>query len=43
MVLGAAVGIASGRTATVRLRKTQMSVAPLAVPGGGGVMFTNVR
>jgi len=27
----------------VRLRRTQMTVAPLAVPGGGGVMFTNLR
>src|SRR3954449_1096455 len=43
VVLGAAVGIASGRTATVRLRRTQMTVAPLAVPGGGGVMFTTLR
>lgn len=43
VVLGAAVGIASGRTVTVRLRQTQMKVAPLAVPGGGGVMFTSVR
>ena len=43
VVLGAAVGIASGRTATLRLRQTQMTVAPLAVPGGGGVMFTTVR
>jgi len=43
VVLGAAVGIASGRTATLRLRQTRMTVAPLAVPGGGGVMFTTVR
>jgi membrane-associated phospholipid phosphatase len=43
VVLGAAVGIASGRTVTVRLRKTQMTVAPLAVPGGGGVMLTSLR
>jgi membrane-associated phospholipid phosphatase len=43
VVLGAAVGIASGRTATVRLRRTKMTVAPLAVPGGGGVMFTTLR
>jgi membrane-associated phospholipid phosphatase len=43
VVLGAAVGIASGRTATVRLRRTSLTVAPLAVPGGGGVMFTNLR
>src|SRR3954468_12276138 len=43
VVLGAAVGIASGRTATLRLRKAQLSVAPLAVAGGGGVLATVMR
>jgi membrane-associated phospholipid phosphatase len=43
VVFGAAVGIASGRTATVRLRDTRLSVAPLAVPGGGGVLIAATR
>jgi membrane-associated phospholipid phosphatase len=38
VVFGAAVGLASGRTATLRLRDTKVSFAPLAVPGGGGVL-----
>jgi len=43
VVLGAAVGIASGRTATLHVRNTRLSVAPLAVPGGGGVLATVMR
>jgi len=38
VVFGAAVGLASGRTATIHLRDTKVSFAPLAVPGGGGVL-----
>jgi membrane-associated phospholipid phosphatase len=38
VVFGAAVGLASGRTATIHLRETKVSFAPLAVPGGGGVL-----
>ena len=40
VVFGAAVGLASGRTVTIQLRETRVTVAPLAVPGGGGVLVT---
>jgi membrane-associated phospholipid phosphatase len=43
VVFGAAVGLASGRTVTIRLRTTGFSFAPLAVPGGGGVLVTALR
>jgi membrane-associated phospholipid phosphatase len=43
VVFGAFVGIASGRTVTIHLRETRLSVAPLAVPGGGGVLVTALR
>jgi hypothetical protein len=43
VVFGAAVGIASGRTVTLHLRTTRVAVAPLAVPGGGGVLVTALR
>jgi membrane-associated phospholipid phosphatase len=43
VLFGAAVGIASGRTVTLRLRAEHLSVAPLAVPGGGGVIVTATR
>jgi hypothetical protein len=43
VVMGAAVGMASGRTVTLHLRDTRMSLAPLAVPGGGGVMVSVLR
>jgi membrane-associated phospholipid phosphatase len=42
IVFGAAVGIVSGRTVTVRLRKARLSLAPLAVPGGQAVVLTTV-
>src|SRR5262249_31830228 len=42
-VFGAAVGIASGRTVTIHLRETRVSLAPLPVPGGGGVLVTATR
>jgi membrane-associated phospholipid phosphatase len=43
IVFGAAVGIASGRTVTLHLRNTRVSIAPMAAPGGGGVMITALR
>ncbi len=42
VVFGAAVGIASARTVTIKMREARVSVAPLAVPGGGGVLVTAV-
>jgi membrane-associated phospholipid phosphatase len=43
VVFGAAVGIAAGRTVTLHMRETRVSFAPLAVPGGGGVLVTAIR
>jgi len=43
VVFGAAVGIASGRTATLHIRDHRVSIAPLAVPGGGGVLIAASR
>jgi len=43
VVFGAAVGMASGRTVTLHLRDTRVSVAPLPVPGGGGLLITASR
>jgi membrane-associated phospholipid phosphatase len=43
VVFGAFVGMASGRTVTIHLRDTRLSLAPLAVPGGGGVLVTALR
>jgi len=43
VVFGAAVGIASGRTATLHLRTTRVAFAPLPAPGGGGVLVTVER
>jgi membrane-associated phospholipid phosphatase len=43
VVFGAALGMACGRTVTISLRNTQVTVAPLAVPGGGGVQITALR
>jgi membrane-associated phospholipid phosphatase len=40
VVFGAFVGMASGRTVTIHLRDARVSLAPLAVPGGGGVLVT---
>ncbi len=37
VVFGAAVGMASARTATLHLRKHKISLMPIAVPGGGGL------
>jgi membrane-associated phospholipid phosphatase len=43
VVFGAALGMASGRTVTLHLRDTRVSIAPLAAPGGGGVLVTVAR
>jgi hypothetical protein len=43
VVFGAAVGMASGRTVTLHLRNTRVSVAPLPVSGGGGVLVTAIK
>jgi membrane-associated phospholipid phosphatase len=43
VAFGAFVGIASARTVTIHLRDTRVSLAPLAVPGGGGVLVTALR
>jgi len=37
VVFGAAVGVSAGRTVTIRLRDTPVTLAPLVVPGGGGI------
>jgi membrane-associated phospholipid phosphatase len=37
VVFAAFLGLASGRTVTIRLRRTVVSMTPLIVPGGGGV------
>jgi len=42
VVFGAALGIVSGRTVTVRLRTARLSLAPMAVPGGEAVVLTTV-
>ena len=43
IVFGAALGMASGRTVTLHLRDTRVSIAPLATPGGGGALVTVAR
>jgi membrane-associated phospholipid phosphatase len=43
VVFGAALGIASGRTVTLHVRDHRVSIAPLAVPGGGGVLIAASR
>src|SRR5262249_25683122 len=43
VVFGAFIGMASGRTVTLRLRTARVSVAPMAVPGGLGVTVVAVR
>jgi hypothetical protein len=40
VVFGATVGILVARTVTIGLGEHRLSVAPLVVPGGGGVQFT---
>ena len=43
VAFGAFLGIACGRTVTVQMRDRRVSIAPLAVPGGGGVLVTALR
>jgi len=43
VVFGAFVGLASARTVSLRLRDNRVSIAPLAVHGGGGVIVSTVR
>jgi membrane-associated phospholipid phosphatase len=43
VVFGAALGMVCGRTVTVRLRDTKVSVAPVPVRRGGGVLLTVQR
>jgi membrane-associated phospholipid phosphatase len=43
VVFGAAVGMAAGRTVTIHVREARVTVAPLAVPGGGGVLISALR
>jgi membrane-associated phospholipid phosphatase len=43
VVFGAAVGMASGRTVTLHLRDTRVTLAPMPVPGGGGILITALR
>ena len=42
VVFGAALGMVSARTVTVRLRAQPFKVAPLAVRGGGGIQLVSV-
>jgi membrane-associated phospholipid phosphatase len=42
VAFGAAIGLAAGRTVTIGRGDRQLAVAPLAVPGGGGVSFNLV-
>jgi hypothetical protein len=43
VVFGAALGMASGRTVTIRLRQTKVSMVPFSVPRGGGILLTACR
>ncbi len=43
VVFGAFLGLASGRTVTIQYRNRRLSLAPLAVSGGGGVLVTVLR
>lgn len=43
VIFGAAIGIVAGRTVTVGRGRNAFSLAPVAVPGGAGVMLTRVR
>ena len=40
VAFGAALGLQSARVVTIRFRDKPVSIAPVAVPGGGAVMFT---
>jgi membrane-associated phospholipid phosphatase len=43
VVFGAVLGVVNGRTVTVHLRGAKVSLAPWAVPGGGGVLVSTLR
>jgi len=43
VVFGAFLGVASGRTVTLHLRRTALTLAPFPAPGGGGVVVTVFR
>src|SRR3954454_3585611 len=43
VIFGAAIGMAAGRTATLHLRATRLSLAPLPLPGGARVLVTATR
>jgi membrane-associated phospholipid phosphatase len=43
VVFGAVIGMVSGRTVTLRLRESRVTVAPLAAPAGGGIVATVTR
>lgn len=38
VAFGAALGVVAGRTATINVGRHRLTVSPLAVPGGGGIM-----
>jgi membrane-associated phospholipid phosphatase len=42
-VFGAVLGATSGRTVTLHLRRERVTLAPLAVPGGAGVLLVTSR
>jgi membrane-associated phospholipid phosphatase len=43
LLVGAAVGIASGRAVTVGRRGNKFALVPFAVPGGGGIALSRVN
>jgi len=43
VVFGAFLGIASARTVTLHIRQTRVSIAPMVVPGGGGVLVSRLE
>jgi membrane-associated phospholipid phosphatase len=43
VAFGGAIGLAAGRTVTIGRGDRRFAVAPLTVPGGGGVAFTLVN
>jgi membrane-associated phospholipid phosphatase len=42
VVFGAALGVACGRTVTIKFRESRISIAPAPVPGGAGVLVNVV-
>ncbi len=43
IVFGAALGMASGRTVTIHMRRTNLVVSPAPMPGGMGLTLTALR